>query len=131
MSHPLMFDDADPLLAKLRSITFSFPGAAEKITHGHPAFFTKKVFAYFGGSVRTNGEWFQHERSVIFMVDAEDRLALSQDMRFFVPAYLGPSGWIGLDLTKKTDWAEVAELVEASYRQTAPTKLVAQLDSGT
>jgi predicted DNA-binding protein (MmcQ/YjbR family) len=65
------------------------------------------------------------------MVDAEDRLALSQDMRFFVPAYLGPSGWIGLDLTKKTDWAEVAELVEASYRQTAPTKLVAQLDSGT
>ncbi len=129
MSHPLMFDDVDPLLAKLRKITLALPGSAEKISHGHPAFFTKKVFAYFGGSVRnpSTGQWTHHEHSVIVMVEPEDRLALTQDARFFVPAYLGPSGWFGLDLHKKTDWEEVAELVESSYRLTAPPKLIAQL----
>jgi predicted DNA-binding protein (MmcQ/YjbR family) len=129
MSHPLMFDDVDPLLAKLRTITLALPGSAEKISHGHPAFFTKKVFAYFGGSVRnaSTGQWTHHEQSLLVLVDAEDRIALTQDKRFYMPAYLGPSGWFGIDLGKKTDWQEIAELVESSYRLTAPAKLVASL----
>ena len=52
MAHPLMFDDADPLLARVREIALALPEAAEKITHGRPTFFTTKVFAYFGGSPR-------------------------------------------------------------------------------
>ncbi len=131
MAHPHMFDVDDPFLAKLRAITLAMPGAAEKISHGHPAFFTKKVFAYFGGSVRdvATGQWTQHERSVVVMVDHDERIALTQDDRFYIPAYLGPSGWMGLDLSKKTDWKEVAELVEASYRLTAPPTLVRLLPS--
>ena len=31
-------------------------------------------------------------------VDESDRRALEQDRRFFFPAYLGPSGWLGLNL---------------------------------
>ena len=40
--------------------------------------------------------------------DESDRRALLEDDRTFVPAYLGPSGWVGLDLDADTDWTEVA-----------------------
>ncbi len=44
--------------------------------------------------------------------------------------YLGPSGWVGYDLDRDAvDWAEVAELVDMSFRETAPVKLVRELDA--
>ena len=58
--------------------------------------------------------------------DAE-RAALVDDPRFFLPAYVGVYGWLGLLLDKKTDWDEVAELLDASYRQVAPKKSLAKL----
>lgn len=45
-----------------------------------------------------------------------------------VPAYLGPAGRLGLDLDERTDLEEVAELLEDSFRLTAPARLVATLD---
>ena len=131
MAHPRMFDDDDPHLARVRELALDLPGAAEKISHGHPAFFTKKVFAYYGGSLKTDGDWVQHPQSLVVQPDPDDRSALAEDPRVYVPAYLGPSGWIGFDLDGSTDWTEVAELLEASYRSTAPRKLVAELDEGT
>jgi predicted DNA-binding protein (MmcQ/YjbR family) len=47
---------------------------------------------------------------------------------FFVPPYMGPSGWVGLRLDRKPAWDEVAELIEESYRLAAPRKLIALLD---
>lgn len=38
-------------------------------------------------------------------------------------------GRIAVAIEATTDWNEIAELVTDSYRQTAPKKLVAQLDS--
>ena len=124
-----MFDEADPLLARVRSLALAFPDAAEKISHGRPAFFTKKVFAYYGGSLKVDGEWAQHPQSIMVQPDESDRRALLEDDRTFVPAYLGPSGWVGLDLDADTDWTEVAELLDASYRLTAPSRDVAELDA--
>jgi len=130
MAHPQMFDD-DPLLARVREVAASFPGVAEKVSHGRPAFFTKKVFAYFGGSLKVGGDWVQHLSSIVVQPDPGDRPALLQDRRVYVPAYLGPSGWIGFDLDEGDDWGEVAELLDASYRLTAPRLLVAELDQVT
>ncbi len=123
-----MFDDDDPLLARVRDLAATFPGSAEKVSHGRPAFFTKKVFAYYGGSHKVDGEWVQHPQSIVVQPDGDDRPALVQDPRVYVPAYLGPSGWIGLDLADDGDWDEVAELLDASFRLTAPRRLVAELD---
>lgn len=123
-----MFDEGDPHLARVRALALDLPSAAEKLSHGHPAFFTKKVFAYYGGSLKTDGDWVQHPQSLVVQPDPDDRAALAEDPRVYVPAYLGPSGWIGFDLDDATDWVEVAELLDASYRATAPGKLVAQLD---
>ena len=91
-----------------------------------------KVFAYFGGSVKQPGGHERHEAGLLFQPDPEDRGALEQDGRTWSPAYLGPSGWLGLDLDREDlDWDEVAELVDASYRHTAPARLIRDLDAAT
>lgn len=128
MAHPQMFDDDDPLLARVRRLCLALPEAAEKVSHGRPAFYTQKVFCYYGGSQRIDGEWVQHAQAVVLRPDPDDEPALRQDGRFWVPAYLGPSGWLGMDLDGKTDWDEIAELIDASYRVTAPARLVRTLD---
>lgn len=125
-----MFDDDDPVLARLGEVCLALPGAASKVSHGRPAFFTKKIFAMYGAVVKGDhgsGSG-AHDQALVFLPDPDERTALEQDERFFVPAYWGPYGWLGVDLDDDTDWDEVAELVEASYRLTAPKRLVADLD---
>ncbi len=129
MTHPRMFDEDDPHLGRARELAAAFPGTAEKVSHGRPAFFTKKVFAYYGGALKVDGEWSQHPHSLVVQPDPEDRPALVEDPRVYVPAYLGPSGWIGMDLDEETDWVEVAELLDASFRLTAPRRYVDELES--
>jgi len=124
-----MFDDDDPLLHRVRELSSAMPGSAEKVSHGRPAFYTKKVFAYYGGSLKIDDDWVQHPHSLVVLPDPGDRQALLEDGRCYVPAYLGPSGWIGIDLDSDTDWTEIAELLDASYRLTAPKRNVAELDA--
>jgi predicted DNA-binding protein (MmcQ/YjbR family) len=128
--HPRMFDDRDPALRRLRKLALALPDAAEKVSHGHPAFYTTKVFAYYGGSIKVDGAYEAHPSSVLVLAEADERRALLSDERCYRPAYLGPSGWVGLDLSPGTDWAEVAELLEGSYRLTAGPRRVARLESG-
>jgi len=134
MPHPIMFCEDDPVLATVRAMALAFPDAYEKVSHGRPAFFATKMFAMYGGSAKpeTKGDYISYPQSVMVKVDDSERLALQQDARFFYPAYLGPSGWLGLDLTaaKDIDWDEVGELIDASFRIVAPAKLIRQLDGG-
>ena len=45
-------------------------------------------------------------------------------IRFFMPSYVGPRGWVGFRLdTESVDWDEVADLVLVSYRLVAPKRL--------
>lgn len=124
-----MFDEADPVLGRVRSLALAFPDAAEKISHGRPAFFSTKVFAYYGGSVKADGAYRQHEQSLLVLLDPDEREVLLRDDRCFVPAYLGSSGWVGVDLVDDSDWSEVNELLDASYRRTAGPRRVAVLDA--
>jgi predicted DNA-binding protein (MmcQ/YjbR family) len=134
MPHPIMFRDDDPGLAEVRKLALSFPEAFEKVSWGRPVFCAPKMFAMYGGSMKsdTKGEYIQFPHSILVKVDDSDRRALEQDTRFFFPAYMGSFGWLGLDFTatKKVDWAEVGELVDASFRMVAPKKVVRQLDGG-
>jgi predicted DNA-binding protein (MmcQ/YjbR family) len=51
-------------------------------------------------------------------------LVASEPNRFFIPAYLGPRGWVGLYLDlPRIDWDEVSELVRDSYLLIAPKRL--------
>ena len=129
MAHPIMFDEDDPLLSRVSDLALDLPGAQVKVSHGRPAFYTQKVFAYYGGSLKVDGEYVQHPHSVVFLPEAGERPALVEDPRCYIPAYLGPSGWLGLDLDSDTDWTEIGELVEVSYRLTARKGLVTELDA--
>ncbi len=57
-----------------------------------------------------------------------DRARLEPE-RFYLPAYIGPRGWFGMRLDRgRVRWREVAEIVERSYRLTAPKSLTKKLD---
>ena len=129
MPHPTMVDPSDASLADLRRICLRLPGAAEKVSHGRPCFFTKKVSPSTAPSARETITQGATTRSVLILAHPDEAAALTATPRFFVPAYWGPYGWIGLDLTAaEVDWDEVGELVTESFRLTAPRALVAQLE---
>jgi len=81
----------------------------------------KKIFAYFLNDHHSDGVV-----SVCAKAMPGDNVALAsaQPDRFFLPAYIGPRGWVGLRLdVGEIDWDEVGELVALSYRRTAPKRL--------
>lgn len=128
MAHEKMFTDDDEILERIRTLALAFPGAAEKVSHGRPAFHTAKVFAWYGMSRKTEEGWVQHPQSVCVLLPEAERRAVRELPHCWVPSYLGPYGWLGLDLDEGTDWDEVAELLDDSFRMTASRRLIVQLD---
>ena len=119
-------DPAAAALERLSAICLALPEATEK-RDGHCCFRVRgKTFAWFlnnhhgDGRIALNCKAPPGEQAVLVASDPE---------RFFVPPYVGPSGWIGVRLEGEVDWDEVAELVEESYRMTAPKRLLARLDA--
>ena len=43
---------------------------------------------------------------------------------YFVPPYVGPSGWLGIELDKGLGWSTVCEHVREAYAMVAPAELV-------
>lgn len=124
-----MFSDDDFGLAQLRTLALGFPAAFEKVSWGRPVFCAPKMFAMYGGNLKSADGMVAFPHALLVKVDESDRRSLEQDDRFFFPAYMGPFGWLGLDLTAaEVDWVEVGELLDASFRLVAPTKLIRQLD---
>ena len=115
----------DPL-ARLRALCLALPGATEKVSHGEPTWFARKVFVMFAGR--------HHDDRVAFWcaapVGVQEALVGSDPQRFFRPPYVGVRGWLGVYLdVPDVDWTEVAEIVTDAYRQVAPRRLVAQLET--
>jgi predicted DNA-binding protein (MmcQ/YjbR family) len=123
MTHPLVFDEPDAALDRLRALCLGFPEAIEVLAWGRPTFRAgKKIFVTAGASM-------DRPHSIVFKPDPEERLALVQDSRFFIPPYFGPAGWLAIDFgSPETDWVELAELVETSYRQVALQRQLAKLE---
>lgn len=57
----------------------------------------------------------------------QETLVEAEPERFYVPAYVGRNGWIGVNFVD-VDRDELAAIIEDSYRLTAPKKLIALLD---
>ena len=111
-------------LARLRKICLALPEAEEIETWGHPTFrVRKKIFV--GCSAAEDG---RAQMSCKAPPGEQRALVASDPARFFVPAYVGNRGWVGVMLDGPVDWDEISELVEESYRLTAPKKLSALLD---
>jgi hypothetical protein len=110
-------------LERLRAICLALPEAIEQETWGDPTFRVRgKIFAMEKRGDGRVSVWCKAPRG------AQDVLVGSDPERFFVPPYVGHRGWIGVRLDGAVRWDEVAELMEESYRMTAPKRLLARLD---
>ena len=49
-------------------------------------------------------------------------------MAYFVPPYVGPRGWLGVELNRGLDWNEIAARVREAYQNAAPATLAASVD---
>jgi len=120
MSHPRMYDNADPILVRLRTLCLALPESTEVEAWGRPTFRAGKIFVTYGAGV----DW---PAGMIFKPDPEELLALQNDDRFFIPPYF-PT-WLCLDLADDPDWDEVGELIDSSYRQVALRRMIRALDA--
>ena len=118
----------DRRLERVTRICRAFPEAVYELAGKHASYqVRKKTFAYYLNDHHGDGIV-----SVCCKVLPGDNTALAaaQPTKFYLPAYIGPRGWVALRLDlPAVDWEEVAELVRTSYRLVAPQKLAATVRS--
>ena len=116
-------------LPRLRATCLKLPEAYEKLSHGEPTFWAgKKMFASFADAANHHG----NGRDAVWVKSThvtQDMLVSRQPSRYFVPPYVGVSGWVGMYLDGETDWNAVGERLRDGYRLAAPKKLLAALDA--
>jgi predicted DNA-binding protein (MmcQ/YjbR family) len=103
----------------------AFPEAVESGGVGDPSFKVRdKIFAMQHRMDGRPSLWVKAPDGV------QEMLVGAVPERFFRPPYVGHRGWVGLRLDGELDWDELADLVEESYRMTAPKRLSVQIESG-
>jgi predicted DNA-binding protein (MmcQ/YjbR family) len=114
----------DRRLVRVTKICLALPEVSRELTGDHAGFkVRKKTFGYFLNNHHGDGIV-----AVCFKMAPGDNASLVtlDSSRFYLPAYIGPRGWIGLRLdVGKVDWEEVGDFVGDSYRLVAPRRLVA------
>lgn len=115
----------DPL-ERLRKIIAALPETSERISHGAPTFWGgKRTFASFALNHHGDGRvavWCK------LPPGAQEALVEADPEVFFVPPYVGPSGWVGIRLDGPVDWGVVAGLLEEGYRTVASKRALAELE---
>ena len=115
-------------LSKLRKIIAQWPEKDERLSHGSPTFWGgRKTFATFHEAEEKYGGraiWIKATH------DAQQDLVDADPERFFVPPYVGPSGWVAVSMKGRVDWGMVEELLLDGYRMVAPKRALKLLDQG-
>jgi hypothetical protein len=115
-------------LTQLRKLCLALPEAHEVEAWGEPTFRVRnKLFAMYAAADSHHGGgrpavWFKAgPGNQALMVKAAPK-------RFFVPPYVGPSGWVGAWLDGGVEWEELAALLRDAYCLVAPKRLVMALE---
>jgi hypothetical protein len=109
----------------------ALPEVTERPSHGAPTWFVRDKTSF-----ATLWEHGHHDLGFPHLwcaasPGAQQQLVAARPERFFRPPYVGGRGWLGVRLDGTVDWDEMAELCEDAYRQVAPKRLLARLDSAT
>ena len=111
-------------LDKIREAALELPETEEKLSHGQPTFFVAgKQFAQFRDNHHGDG------KTVVCVktssLDEQAMLLESDPETYSKPAYLGPSGWVSINLAgDQVDWDHVADRIAASWELAAPRRLL-------
>ena len=118
---------ANQVLKRVRQICLDLPEATEKEAWGSLTFRVRnKQFVMFQNNHHGDGIvgiWCKAAPG------AQEVLVQAEPDRYFVPPYVGPSGWIGIRLDGDPDWGAAAALVEDGYRLVAPKRAIAALEA--
>lgn len=113
-------------LGRLRKICLALPEAHEVEAWGEPTFRVRnKLFAMYASAGNHHGGgrpavWCKASRlNQAMMVESEPE-------RFFVPPYVGPSGWVGVWLDAAV-WDDLGDLLRDAYLLVAPKRLGVRL----
>jgi hypothetical protein len=109
----------------VREVCLWFPETEEVLSHGSPDFRVRgKTFATYVINHHGDGR-------VALWINAPSGAQahyVEQDPKhFFVPPYVGPRGWLGVNLDKGISWKTVAKLVRDAYEKVAPAALAKSL----
>lgn len=115
---PLPSAETNHDYAQIQRLCLSLPETSEKIAWGRPTFRVRgKMFVMFMDNHHNDGRvaiWCAARPGV------QKSLVVSNPDVYFVPPYVGPSGWIGVRLDRELDWARVAEHIDDAHRAIAP-----------
>ena len=107
---------AETALARVRKVCLALPDTEEKLTWGEPTFRVGgRLFAMFSNDHHGDGRialWCNAPEG------AQRDLVASDEEHFFVPPYVGPSGWIGMRLDRKLSEKAMAALIVQAYEVT-------------
>ncbi|MEQ8857661.1 MAG: MmcQ/YjbR family DNA-binding protein [Pseudomonadales bacterium] len=109
----------------VREICLGLPEATEVSSHGSPDFRVgKHTFATYAINHHGDGRialWLNMPSGAQQLyVEAEPGVC-------FVPPYVGPRGWLGVQLDRGMDWSRIAALVREAYARVASPDLVARM----
>ena len=125
---PKQLSNAAKRQARLIAICRKFPEAEIQVAgEQHLSFrIRKKTFAYYSFDHHEDGMiafWCKSNLS------EQRRQCRSDPDNFFVPAYLGQKGWLGIRLDlEEVDWDNVEYFARTAYQALAPRKLAELLD---
>jgi hypothetical protein len=106
------------VLAAMREVCLALPESSESAQFGHPVWCAgKRVFAHL----------LAHRDAplrVAFWAGVDRQGLMTMDLRFSIPAYLGPNGWIALDVSRGFDVEELRALALESYRHFALKRML-------
>lgn len=102
-------------LTKLRALCLALPDAVEKKSHGEPTFWSpKRMFATFADASTHHGRG-RHAAWIKAAPGRQKRMVSRAPDRFFVPPYVGVSGWIGVWLDDVCDWDELGQILTSAH----------------
>ncbi len=113
-------------LEKLSAICLALPEATCERDSRHATFrVRKKTFTWFLDNHHSDGI----VAACVKAPKGKQAAVLASDpKRFYLPAYIGARGWMGVRLdTKRVDWKGLGTRVTESYRLAAPKTLAARL----
>lgn len=113
----------------VRKVCLSFPGTQETPSRGSPDFRVGgKTFATYVINHHGDGHvalWLRAptgDQQTFVELDPEN---------YFVPPYVGPKGWLGVDLNQGLTWAAITQRIREAYIEVAPSALRDQLGKST
>ncbi len=112
----------------VREIMAHLPEADEFVSHGSPTFRVGgKVFATY--TINHHGDG-RVALNLVAPPGAQSFFAKPESEAYFVPAYTGPKGWLGVELDKGLSWETIVGHVQTAYELVAPQVLVEAIEEG-